>query len=319
MPIQLSTDRISLKERPSYWNFLVSSVLGRLHTVPSSSNRFQGKITYSHLSSIPIAQVASTQLTVHRPEKFIQNRDEDFYKVNFQLAGASTLKQLGREALLEPGQWAIYDNTRPYELHFHSDYRQLLFLIPRSQLLKRLPTADLFLARPQTNQNGMGKLLHQFVSGALLESDHMTPASQAQTVQMMLDMLTLSLTESQQMANPLPAASRIVQFKQFILTHLHNPDLDAEMLANHFHLSKRYTQKIFTQEGLSIHQFIFSQRLERCKHDLEDPRLANQSIGGIALGWGFKSNAHFSRLFRATFGMTPSAYRKLKKDALSQS
>ena len=171
MPTLLSTDQINIKERPSYWNYLVSSVLGRLNTIPQKKEAFSGKITYSHLSSIPIAEVASSQLTVIRPEKYVQDPSEDFYKINFQMAGQATLSQQGRTADLRPGTWTIYDNTRPYELRFHSDYRQMLFLVPRSQLLNRLPTVDLFLARPLQNQSGMGRLLAQFVAGALQESD----------------------------------------------------------------------------------------------------------------------------------------------------
>ncbi|MFD7069096.1 helix-turn-helix domain-containing protein [Streptomyces sp. NPDC059913] len=47
----------------------------------------------------------------------------------------------------------------------------------------------------------------------------------------------------------------------------------------------------------------------RCRADLTDPRLAGCSIQTIAARRGLAAPAHFSRLFRAAYGMTPSDYR----------
>lgn len=313
MPTVLSTDQIKKNERPSYWNYLVSSVFGRLNTIPDQFGPFSGKIAYSQMSSATIAEVASSQLKVIRPEKYIQDPEEDFYKINFQLKGDASVSQSGRTAELKPGMWTIYDNTRPYELQMHSDYRQLLFVVPRSQLLNRLPTIDLFLAQPMHSNTGMGRLLFQFIEGALQESEQINTESQTHTVQMMFDLLMLGLANSNphqdQSAVPLSASHRMVQLRQFIASHLHNPDLSADMLASNLFLSKRYIQQLFANENTTVNQTIWQMRLERCQKDLEDPRLANRPIQDIALAWGFRNGAHFSRLFKQFTGSTPSAYR----------
>ena len=51
--------------------------------------------------------------------------------------------------------------------------------------------------------------------------------------------------------------------------------------------------------------WIRDRRLERCRADLRDPRLAGLSILEIATRWGFVSPAHFSRTFRAAYGVSP--------------
>jgi AraC-like DNA-binding protein len=43
--------------------------------------------------------------------------------------------------------------------------------------------------------------------------------------------------------------------------------------------------------------------------DLLDPALAGEPIGAIGARWGITNQAHFSRLFRARYEVTPSAYR----------
>lgn len=48
---------------------------------------------------------------------------------------------------------------------------------------------------------------------------------------------------------------------------------------------------------------------EQAKRDLSDPLLAHLGITAIGYDVGFKDAAHFSRAFKARFGMTPSRHR----------
>jgi len=43
-----------------------------------------------------------------------------------------------------------------------------------------------------------------------------------------------------------------------------------------------------------------------------DPRNAAESISKIAARWGLLDSSHFSRLFRATYGMSPREFRSEK-------
>jgi hypothetical protein len=65
----------------------------------------------------------------------------------------------------------------------------------------------------------------------------------------------------------------------------------------------------FIEEQWSVSQYIRRQRLERCRADLIDPRLADRSISSIAHGWGFGDLGGFNRVFRATFEATPRDIR----------
>ena len=61
---------------------------------------------------------------------------------------------------------------------------------------------------------------------------------------------------------------------------------------------------------MSVCQWIRAARLDRCRRDLVDPALADQTILEIASRWGLTGPQHFSRLFRATYGCSPSDYRR---------
>ena len=77
----------------------------------------------------------------------------------------------------------------------------------------------------------------------------------------------------------------------------------AELLSmSPFHFSRLFKQST----GLSPHQYLLQQRVERAKQLL---RNTDRLIADIALECGFSSHSHLSRKFRQFTGMTPKAYR----------
>ncbi len=322
MPICVSTKDVIRKERLPYWSDLVGNILGRLEMISSQANSFNGAISYSQQACLPLATVASTPLQVLRPERFISGVKEDVFKINFHLKGQAVLHQAGQVTELQPGQWVIYDNTRPYELHFHSDYHQLLFLVPRQQLLNKIPKIDHLIAQPLSSQTSTGKVLFDTAHSILHESDLLHPSVASHMSNMLLDLLVLSLNEHANVRTPIPPPStscRLIQIKQFIEEHLQDPDLSVEMIAQRLYLSKRTLHTVFQNTNITISRYIWQRRLEKCYHALTTPQQANLSISQIAFSWGFNSSSHFSRLFKSQYGISARQYRLQQRDCtLSQ-
>ena len=57
-----------------------------------------------------------SQHSVVRTPELVARSAGDFYKLSLQLRGSTLLLQDGKEALLLPGDMALYDTTRPYTL-----------------------------------------------------------------------------------------------------------------------------------------------------------------------------------------------------------
>jgi AraC-like DNA-binding protein len=56
--------------------------------------------------------------------------------------------------------------------------------------------------------------------------------------------------------------------------------------------------------------YVLARRLEACRATFDDPQSARRSITEIALAHGFSNLAHFSRVFRAHAGVSPSEFRR---------
>ena len=109
---------------------------------------------------------------------------------------------------------------------------------------------------------------------------------------------------------PIDAAHRR-SIRLHVERHLGDPALTPSSVAAAHALSLRYVHRLWAQEAAdTLGRHILRRRLERCRADLADPRQAGRTVTDIALRWGFRSPAHFSRAYRAHFGAAPREHRQ---------
>ena len=101
----------------------------------------------------------------------------------------------------------------------------------------------------------------------------------------------------------------LADVKATIELRLHDPGLRPATVAAAHYISTRYLHRLFEPEGVTVSEWIRMRRLEHCRRDLEDPALAHETVLAIASRWGLRNPGHFSRLFHAAYGMSPSAVR----------
>lgn len=105
------------------------------------------------------------------------------------------------------------------------------------------------------------------------------------------------------------AERRLEEVLRFIDVHLSDPHLSTFMVAKGCGISPRYLSFLMKLHGTSFSELVWSERLEKARNWLaaSDPR--DWSISEIAYGVGFKSAAHFSRMFKRVHGMNPRDFR----------
>lgn len=100
---------------------------------------------------------------------------------------------------------------------------------------------------------------------------------------------------------------KILQISEYIQAHL-DQDIKLADLATVVGMSQFHFSRMFKQStGVSPHQYVLQQRVERAKQLLKRTKW---SIAEIALHCGFNSQSHLGKAFRAAIGMTPNEYRK---------
>ncbi|MEU1572607.1 helix-turn-helix domain-containing protein [Streptomyces collinus] len=100
-----------------------------------------------------------------------------------------------------------------------------------------------------------------------------------------------------------------MRVKDHILRHLADPGLAPPAIAAAHFVSVRYLHKLFQSEGVTVGEWIRTQRLERCRRDLLRSPAPGDGVAAVARRWGFTSPSHFSRAFRAAYGVAPREWR----------
>jgi AraC-like DNA-binding protein len=104
-------------------------------------------------------------------------------------------------------------------------------------------------------------------------------------------------------------AARLSAVKADIANRLANEGLTVTDIASRQGVTPRYVQMLFEAEGTTFSEYTREKRLARAHRMLNDPALSDQTISAIALDAGFGNLSYFNRVFRRSYGVTPSDVR----------
>jgi len=103
----------------------------------------------------------------------------------------------------------------------------------------------------------------------------------------------------------------VSQVRVYVHQNLHDPALGPDAVAGSLAVSRRQLFRVCQQAGFSLEQYVIERRLEGAKADLATPAGRTRTIAASAHRWGFKDPTHFSRRFKAAYGMLPRDWRRL--------
>jgi AraC-like DNA-binding protein len=106
------------------------------------------------------------------------------------------------------------------------------------------------------------------------------------------------------------AATLLVQVRAYVQQHLREPDLTPATVARAHNISERHLFRVCAAADLSLEQWIIGRRLVGAHEELARASNVTVPIASIARRWGFRDPAHFTRRFKATYGMTPGEWRR---------
>jgi len=301
-----STQNVDSSIRFEAWQAAIAGQCGPFRT-DFGSLAFEGSIDARRVGGFDCARIAQTSKTVSRGEREIREGKPEVYFVIMQLSGKSRLEQCGTVAELAPGDSAVIDSALPCQFKFDGKNIQLSLHIPRI-LMHEGPvnwSDRLATILPQSTSALVGTLVR-------CSFEHIYSSDEAQesaVANALLGFLTTGWNERPRISIPSEPRNLIRAIQDYVLGHLENEHLCPAMIANVFRISERQLHRTFSNSGLSVSRWIRRSRLDRCAADFRDPHQSHKTITEIAFHWGFSDAAHFSRLFRAEFGQSPSTYR----------
>ncbi|MCQ9344848.1 helix-turn-helix domain-containing protein [Corynebacterium phoceense] len=291
------------------WRAAASDAFGRLDVTAVDPKLFSATLVSASVGQVSLFDMHTAPHTVARSAELIGDEDQAYCKLSLQIEGTSTMVQDGRMCELHPGDLALYVTQRPYTLDYPADQHTLVVHFPQSFLNLTPNEVKAITARPISRDHGLGKVAVPLFEQLAKNLDVLEGPHASALVHTALNILVTVLSSELDAQETTPKNLLFNQAKAYINQNLGDTELSPTTIAQALFVSVRHLHSRFAAEELSVATYIRSQRLERIREELADPLHAKESINTISARYGLHDPSHFSRIFKAEYQESPSAFR----------
>lgn len=274
-------------------------VLSRRH----DDAEFRAGVVANELGPLKLVELVTPGGECFRDARCARAEDEQLWQIDLMAAGRARVEQGRSAADLEPTDLVLIDPARPVQFA-STACTHVTMLVPRRDLRLRPGDAARLAGTRIRGDRGPAALVSSLVrdmarslAGFRLDEANRSAAAVIELVSVALEA---------QLGDVRPSPDEVLRDR--ILGHiearLSDRDLSPAMIAAAHHISLRRLHKLFEDQPLTVAAVIRRRRLERCRADLSRE---NRTVAAVAARWGFADPAHFSRLFKSTFGYNAAA------------
>lgn len=258
------------------------------------------------LPHLQLARVTANPHIVERTSDDIARGGLDGVALYFSLAGEAFFYHHDGVRTQAPGTLLICDIGRPFLRGFAHGLQEYVLVVPReifeATTEERIPASPLVLHFDDVP----GGDVHAAALAALLRRslDRRDVESLAATEESALELLRTMFVPDPVSA----AAAHRAAALAWISRNLHDPTVSVSRVARAVGVSERHLTRAFGETGAGVARTVLELRLELAHRLLGAP--AAPAVRDVAARCGFVSHAHFSRVFRERYGMTPAERRR---------
>lgn len=261
-----------------------------------------------------IRQRSAANLYFRRSRQHIREDATDLSILWFVKHGKLTFTNQCGNKVAQPGDFAITRSMSPFLLECQVDadsvHEMLHVTVPTHILRAHVPqdfSTGLFMParRPEL------AIAENIFTDVFEDDGSLAEESARALVETALAIIGNAVGMSDEAASSRQtiADRRLQDVLRFIEVHLSDPQLSTAMVAKGCGISPRYLSFLLRLKGTSFSELVWEQRLDKARDWLSSSDPRDISISEIAYGVGFKSPAHFSRMFKRVFGVNPREFR----------
>ena len=310
MDLVFSTEGIEQSKRYAAWQGAICDVYVHVDVESDKRSDYHGFIREARFGAITMTDVLLSEQRISRRERHIAKLDKDCYYVEFVQQGKVNILQSGQSLLTNAGIGAIFSAS---DLECVGKVRSLYLEIPRKEFAERFRKDRIPVARTMATGRGLGRIAAEFCSMLALEGATLDAQVRTRLGDELMDVLALALDMGDKddlSADQTVQKVRLRSVKAWIEEHLADPDLSLEKVAKNNGISLRHLHYLFRLTDMSVSEWIWDRRLQRCYDAFTRAELRPLSVTEVAYQLGFSSSSHFSTAFRRKFGISPSDLRR---------
>ena len=274
----------------------------------------QVRIDKSLAEPVSLMRVTSNTITnFRRTWSHIRTNNAGVRLVLFVRSGSFKIVRSQSSYVVSKNECAILDSSQPYfaqaiNNNVESSFEAVMMVVPAHIFVSHLAQAMSLDRAIDASSPVINRLVDLLLDeGELLSKETAHPLVMAllEALGDAVDSGSLDCVHRRQRV----VDKRLADIVAYISKHFTNPDLTYDEVASQCGISPRYLCHVLKINGMSFSSLVWNQRLPQARDWLIAQNLQDYSIQEIAFMAGFKSAAHFSRMFKDRYGCSPKAFR----------
>ena len=229
--------------------------------------------------------------------------------VTVPLSGSSIVRQGGNRARIDADTFSVLDGDQPFRIDIEQPMQALALVVPHAELDRRNVGARLLPAVALPTAVGVGAVMRAALVALASQAGPLERGQDAAVVGHVVSLVALAASLPDPSRGRRSADRFLRAATDDVEQHLHRPELCAAETAQRLGISVSYLTKLFARRGTSYGRWVSNRRMEHAWARLAPAERDPRTVSTIATECGFADSAHFARVFRARFGITPSQRR----------
>jgi AraC-like DNA-binding protein len=307
------TDALEKRDRPDAVSASMLDATLSTNLVHHDPDDAWLRIAATQVGVVELVHVATSGMDTRRTPRHVASDETPTVALSLGMGRGSAIEQDGVAIAGRLGTLNLVELTRPYHSSIPRGTVGWSVKIPLDELalpsgtirnaragVAASPVHAVFLQHLRTMGHQAGRL-DVGLSSALLGTATVALARA----------LISSAADEDRIAREALADTLLLRVQAFVRAHLTDPHLTPEAIAAAHHISVRHLYKTFAGAGLRLEQWLIALRLEGARHDLARSDRRHRTIAAVAHHWCFPNTSHFTRRFRAAYGMSPREWQAL--------
>jgi AraC family transcriptional regulator, positive regulator of tynA and feaB len=273
---------------------------------------FRGIVRRRRFGQLALVDCAASPFSGHRGPGLIDEspdgRSRAVLGLQLVCRGVEKVKEGARELALTSGDIVLWDGQQTTSIEVVEPFYKRTLMFPRELALSVCPRLAEQTALPPLGDSAPARLLVRFMNAVAAELPGLDEVAGAAAANAAVELLRAAVEPSLPATRATTRAAMRADIRQYVRTHLQDPALGPASIARAHAISVRALHALFEDTEESVAGLVRRERLARCHEDLE--HRGGGSVTSIAFRWGFCDAAHFSRVFKQAYGVTPSEVRQ---------